>query len=52
MIDIQIKPLTSSITKVTLLTEGEEIELGELDYADRRVLVSDLAGIIQELCEC
>lgn len=51
MLEVQIKQLTSSIAKVILQTEDDEIDLGNLDSADRRVLISDLAGIIQELCE-
>jgi len=53
MIDIEIKPLTASASKVTLICNDteDEIDLGPLDFTQRRELVSDLAAIIQELCE-
>ncbi len=53
MLDIEIKPLTTNISKVELIHKetGDAIYLGQLDFAQRRDLISDLAAIIQELCE-
>lgn len=53
MLDIKIEPLTMSISNITLVSDFTiyKIDLGPLNFSERRALISDLAAIIQELCE-